>query len=163
MNRSNIGMRRAGLLLLLLLLAGCAGMQPGYETPTVTVTAFRSLPGDGGLPRFEIGLRIVNPNASALALRGIAYSISLAGHRVIAGVANQLPEVAGYGTGEVTLVADVDLLSGIALVTDLVRNEHEEIAYSFDAKLDLGALRPALRATREGTLRLGGSGRGAGG
>ena len=60
------------LLLALVILAGCASMQPGYESPSVTVNHFRALPSEGVAPRFEIGLRILNPNRSSLKLHGIA-------------------------------------------------------------------------------------------
>ena len=52
------------LSLLALQLVGCTGMQPGYETPTVSVQSFRAVPSDAGtgLPSFEIGLHVTNPN-----------------------------------------------------------------------------------------------------
>ena len=45
-------------------------MDPGYEEPTVTISSFRALPSDGMVPKFEIGLNILNPNASSFRLDG---------------------------------------------------------------------------------------------
>jgi LEA14-like dessication related protein len=142
-------------LLSLLLLASCATLQPGYETPTVTVNSFRTLPGEGVAPRFEIGLRILNPNRSPLKLHGIAYSVHLEGHRLLAGVANDLPEVAPYGEANITLVAGVDLLGGIGLIGDLLQASRKSLSYRLEAKLDIGPLQPAIRINHEGQISLG--------
>lgn len=144
------------LLALLVGLTGCATLQPGYEQPTVTVNYFRALPSEGVAPRFEIGLRILNPNRTPLKLHGIAYNVRLEGHRLLAGVANELPEVAPYGTADVALVAGVDLLGGLGLVGDLLRSaQRESVAYRLEAKLDVGPLQPAIRIDHEGRLQLG--------
>ena len=62
---------------LAILMAGCAGLRPGWETPTVTVKSFRAIPSQGMLPEFEIDLHIVNPNREALKLAGVSYTVSL--------------------------------------------------------------------------------------
>ena len=68
-----------GALLGTLMLAACATMSPNYEEPTVSLSSFRALPSEGMTPAFEIGLRIINPNASPLALAGVVYTISIEG------------------------------------------------------------------------------------
>ena len=57
--------------LIALQLTGCAGMQPGYESPSVSVQSFRAVPSDGGtgLPSFEIDLHVTNPNLDPGAMR----------------------------------------------------------------------------------------------
>ena len=69
-------------LLLVLMLAGCATIDPDYERPSVTVSTFRAIPVANGVPNFEIGLRVLNPNATPLELRGVSFSISLDGHKL---------------------------------------------------------------------------------
>ena len=138
-----------------LLLAGCVGMGPGYETPSVTLSSFKALPSESGLPAFEIGLRVINPNPEALELRGVAYTISLDGHELIKGVGNQLPVIEGYGEGEFKLTAAANLFGGIRLITDLMRNQRETFTYEFEAKLDIGAFRPAIRIRDSDVILLG--------
>ena len=140
-------------------LTGCAGLRPGYETPTVTVNSFRTLPSDGALPNFEIGLEVINPNREALKLAGISYTISLDGHEVIKGVGNDLPVIEAYGTGQVTVTAAADLLAGIRLIGDLVNSPKDNFEYRFLAKLDPGAFRPSIRIEDSGTLSAGSLGR----
>jgi len=136
------------------LLAGCVGMGPGYDTPTVTLSSFKSLPSEGGLPAFEIGLRVINPNPEPLELRGVAYTISLDGHELIKGVGNELPVIDGYGEGEFKLTAAANLFGGIRLITDLMRNQRDTFTYEFAAKLDIGAFRPAIRITESDVIAL---------
>ncbi len=139
-----------------LMIAGCATLGPDYETPSVNVSAIRALPSDSIAPRFEIGLHITNPNRSALELHGIAYSLKLDGHKILTGVANDLPTIDGYGEGDVTLIATTSLLSSIRFFTDLMNAQRDTIAYELNAKLDLGGLRPNVHVGEKGEISLSG-------
>ena len=140
-----------------ILLAGCAGMRPGWETPTVTVKSVRAIPSGGVLPEFEIDLHIVNPNREALKLVGVSYTVSLEGHELIQGVGNDLPVIEGYGEGDITLNASADLFAGVGLIRDLMSSGKDTLSYSFEAKLDPGALRPSIRVRDSGEVSLSGA------
>jgi LEA14-like dessication related protein len=140
----------------LLVFAGCATLDPDYETPSVNVSAIRALQSDSIAPRFEIDLHIINPNRSALTLQGIAYSLELDGHKILTGVANDLPTIAGYGEGDVTLTATTSLLSSMHFFADLMNAQRDTIAYELNAKLDLGRLRPTLHVGEKGEISLSG-------
>jgi len=146
-----------------ILLAGCAGMRPGWETPTVTVKSVRAIPSQGMLPEFEIDLHVVNPNREALKLAGVSYTVSLEGHELIKGVGNDLPVIEGYGEGDITLNASADLFAGVGLVRELMSSQKDTLRYSFEAKLDPGALRPSIRVKDSGEVSLSGARGSAGG
>ena len=148
------------IVIVTILLAGCAGMRPGWETPTVTVKAVRAIPSDGVLPEFEIDLHVVNPNREALKLVGVSYTVSLEGHELIQGVGNDLPVIDGYGEGDITLNASADLFAGVGLIRELMSSQKDTLSYSFEAKLDPGALRPSIRVRDAGEVSLTG-GRGS--
>ncbi|MCP4553021.1 MAG: LEA type 2 family protein [Bacteroidetes bacterium] len=136
-------------------LAGCAALQTDYETPTVSITSFNAIPGEGVVPQFEIGLHIINPNRSALDLKGIAYTINLDGHNLLTGVSNKLPKIEAYGEGDVLLKASVDFFNSIGFFADLAKNQKREtFAYSLDAKLDVGTLHPIIRVSKKGKISL---------
>lgn len=137
-----------------LVIAGCATLSPDYETPSVNVSAIRALPSDSIAPRFEIELHITNPNRAALNLQGIAYSLKLDGHKILTGVANNLPTIDGYGEGDVTMIATTSLLSSIRFFTDLMNAKRDTIAYELNAKLDLGGLRPNVHVREKGEISL---------
>jgi LEA14-like dessication related protein len=142
------------ILILGIYLTGCAGLQTNYETPIVSVTSFKAIPGGRMVPRFEIGLHIVNPNRSALDLKGIAYTINLEGHNLLTGVSNKLPKIEAYGEGDILLTASVDFFNSIGFFADLAKNQRETFAYSLDAKLDVGTLHPIIRVSKKGSLSL---------
>jgi LEA14-like dessication related protein len=155
-----IAMARISVLLVaVVLLFGCAGRGPGFETPTVGLSSFRLLPSEGVAPQFEIGLHIVNPNRSALKLEGIVYSVILNGHKVLTGASSDLPVIGAYSEGEITLRATADLLSSIGLLGSLMKQAQDTFSYELDARLDIGSLRPRIHLQEKGVLSLAGTGK----
>jgi LEA14-like dessication related protein len=142
------------IALMLLVGSGCATLGPDYETPAVNVSSIRALPSESIVPRFEIGLHIVNPNRSPLALQGIAYTLKLEGHKLLTGVANDLPTIEGYGEGEVTLVASTNLLGGIRFFTEMMKSNPDTITYDLEAKLDPGGIQPVINVVESGEFSL---------
>lgn len=140
-------------LTLFVLMFGCTGLEPGFETPTVGVSSFRILPSTG-VPQFEIGLHIVNPNRSALKLAGIVYSVTLEGHKVLTGVTSDLPVIAAYGEGDVILLATADLLNSLGLFASLMQTKQDAFAYVLEAKLDIGSFRPRIHVMEKGEISL---------
>lgn len=140
----------------LLMLSGCSAMRIGFDSPTVNVQSFKMVPGDGngGIPTFEIGLRVLNPNAEPLRLRGISYTISLNDKRLMQGVGNNLPVIEGYGEGDVMLTATVNLLNGIQLFRTLMNTGGDTLRYEFEAKLDPGAYQPKIKVRESGEVSL---------
>lgn len=134
---------------------GCAGLGAGREPPTVSVQSFRAVPGAGnGLPAFEIGLIVLNPNPEPLRLQGVAYSIRLDGQPLLDGVSNELPVIEGYGQGTVTLKAAANVLGGIRLVNSLMRSPRDVFEYEFTAKLDPVGFSRNIRVTESGRIDL---------
>lgn len=142
-------------ILFSLFISGCATLQPGFDTPVVSITSFKAIPTQGLVPQFQIGLHIVNPNRSVLNLKGVSYTIILEGHKIMTGVSNQLPKIEAYGEGDVILIASIDIFSSLGFFSDLIRNQKKDkISYSLNAKLDAGSLYQLIRVTKEGTLSL---------
>lgn len=143
------------LLLLLTTLTGCAGLGPEREPPRVNLQSFRMVPIEGvGMPGFEFGLQIINPNAEPLRLQGIAYSIRLDGQRLIDGVANELPVIEGYSQAIVTLQAGVNMLGGIRLLSRLMNTPQTHWEFEFEAKLDPEGFAWPIRIRETGQVGL---------
>jgi hypothetical protein len=142
------------VLLPALMLGACATMSPNYEQPTVSLSAFRALPSEGMTPAFEIGLRIINPNPSPLALAGVVYTISIEGHELVKGVGKDFPVIEGYSQGDITLTASANLLAGIRFLGDLMHATEESLDYDFKARLDLQGMYPSIRVSESGAFDL---------
>ena len=63
------------LLMMAIVLCACSTLSPEFDPPKVTVENVRSLPSEGIGPRFEILLRVANPNKQSLDIAGISYTI----------------------------------------------------------------------------------------
>ena len=155
-----LSIHRIGVLILTaVLLSACSGMRPGYETPSVSVQSFRTVPSETGtgLPSFEIGLQVTNPNLEPLELAGISYTVSLDGQKVIKGVGNDLPVIEGYGEDTFTVTAAFNVMAGIRLVRSLMSKTNETFDYAFEAKLDPGSYKRKIRVKDSGTISLAGT------
>ena len=145
-HQNNVHAVFAGIVTLCFALAGglqgCATMRSDFEEPAVTVTSFRAVPSEGAALSFEIGLRVVNPNRDPLELQGVAYTITLEGHKLITGVGKDLPVIDGYSEGTIQLLGD------------LMNDPKDRISYDLDTKLDIGTFYPAIRVRNSGEISL---------
>lgn len=137
----------------LMLLQACASMGPDYEEPTVTLSSFRAMPSEGGIPTFEIGLHVLNPNSSSFTLEGVVYTVSIQGHDVVKGVGKDFPVLEGYSEQTIKLTATANLFAGIRLVMDLMKSTDKDLNYEFEAKLDTGGFGRSIRIKEQGSFR----------
>jgi len=151
-NRTLSSQLLVALLLSIVCLSSCAKFTSNYEEPTVGLKTFRLIPSDGLVPTFEIGLHIINPNRDALSIEGLYYTVNIEGHKVLAGVASDLPRIAGYGEDDITINATVDLLSGAKLIRALLIQPTSSLDYTFNAKLDMGSFMPTMNIKEKGQI-----------
>lgn len=142
------------LLLCSALVAGCAGLATKMDPPSVSLESFTSLPSDGAGPRFEIKLRVQNPNEQRLDIAGVSYSIELMGKEVVSGVTNEVPTIDGYSEEVVTLQASLKLFQLLRLFAELGQTPAEELTYRFAAKIDFRGLVPTQRVEETGQITL---------
>lgn len=131
---------------------GCASLRTSIEPPTARVTSFTPIASQGLAPSFEIGLRVVNPNATSLSIRGMTYKIFLNGFEVVDGAANDLPTVPAYGEADIKVNATVGLMEGFRFVNDMLRAATGQVNYLFQARLDIGALFPTIPIEQIGSF-----------
>jgi LEA14-like dessication related protein len=135
-----------------LLFGGCATLSPDFEEPSLQINSIRLINFDGMTPQFEIDLHIVNPNRDALDLKGLSYTLHLAGNQVVSGATSKLPVIAAYGEADFKIDASVSLLDGLQLLSKLINEYQGNITYEFNAKLDVGSFYPTIPIKREGVI-----------
>ncbi len=146
---------RAVLLFGIFLAAGCAGLTPQLDPPKVTIESVESLSGNGGAsPRFEIKLRVANPNKQTLDIAGISYSIELLGKELVSGVTSDVPVIAGYSEEIVAIEAGINMFQFVRLLAGLGKGGAESLDYRFSAKIDFNGLVPTQRVEETGVLDL---------
>ncbi|GAB3276293.1 LEA type 2 family protein [Parahaliea aestuarii] len=145
---------RLACLFTLLLASGCASLIADIDPPAVTVENVRSLPSQDSGPRFEITLRVANPNKQALEIAGISYTIDIMDHELVSGVTNQVPRIEAYSEQVVKLEAGVHLFQMLRLLADLGRSQGDALDYRFAAKIDFQGFLPTQRVEETGSLKL---------
>ena len=84
----------------------------------------------------------------------MTYTLSLAGNKVVSGVANNLPTIPGYGEADVKIIATLSLLGGFKLLNDLANQYQDSIAYEFITRLDVGKFYPTITIKKDGVITL---------
>jgi LEA14-like dessication related protein len=142
------------LTVLALIQSGCASLTPDFDPPKVTVESINALPSQDVGPRFEIKLRVLNPNKQSLDIAGISYAVELLGKELVSGATNEVPVIEGYSEEVVTLEAGINMFQLLRLLADLGQANTSSLEYRFTAKLDFNGFIPTQRVEETGTLSL---------
>ena len=129
--------RRTTLLLVAGLLAGCAALPSGFETPTITISSLDF--ANAGLfeQQLNLKLRIQNPNPDELRIDGIAFDLEVNDQSFAKGVGNQAVTVPRFGSGFM-LVEAVSSLGGlIKQFGTLVQNDKPGFRYRIKGRLSV--------------------------
>ena len=147
------------MFFLCLFLTSCATLSPDFDPPKVSVDSVRSLPSQDVGPRFEIKLRVSNPNTQTLNIAGISYTIELLGKELVSGVTSDVPVIEGYTEEVVTLEAGINMIQMLRLLADLGQGgvNTDALEYRFAAKIDFNGLIPTQRVEEVGSLSLNGN------
>ncbi|WP_457574493.1 LEA type 2 family protein [Desulfolithobacter sp.] len=110
----NLQQRYFSLVLGLLLLAGCAAVQSGLNTPKVSLADLKIEAVRPLETVFLVELRIMNPNTIPLSIAGITCDLEINGRHLASGISNDQIRIPAFGaaTVPVTVYASmVDIFS----------------------------------------------------
>lgn len=126
--------RLAALAILLLALAGCAGL--GLRDPvSVNVVGLEPMKGEGMETRFALKLRVQNPNENPVEYDGVFVELDVAGSRLASGVSDQRGVVPRYGEAVITLPMSVSIGAMIRQAIGLATGERVRADYQLRGKL----------------------------
>jgi LEA14-like dessication related protein len=148
-------MRTAGVLLpLLAALSGCSWMARPLEPPRVSLVDVRPLEMTLLEQRYQLQMRIQNPNPAPLSVEGMDYRVELNEREFAYGVSPQPFSVPAYGE----TVVDVDVVTNLAHLIDQFRGlsaaRGEGFRYRQLGELSLTGFPGSLRFDQQGLLRL---------
>lgn len=138
----------------LLLLTGCANQRMGYEPPTLALVSLRLAGATMLEQRFDVRLRITNPNAIELPLEGLSYALRVSGVSIGSGVARPQTRLAPFSDAEIDLTLNTSTLDMIDLLREWNRAPPEQVPYSLEGRLNVGRFAPGLPFARTGTVDL---------
>lgn len=143
------------LVLSLTLAGGCASLYGDKDPPAISMESFRTVASeDSAIPRFEVTLRVANPNKTALKIAGIAYSIEILGKELIMGVTDDVPVIEPYSEEIVKLEAGLQVVGILRLMASLGTTPKEALDYRFSAKIDFEGFMPTQRIEKTGKINL---------
>lgn len=123
------------ILFLVCFISSCSSLHLQYQEPNVELVSFKALPLNGFEQKFEIGLKLTNPNNYALPLSGINYELNVAGETLAHGVAADIPTISAYGESRFVVPVSTSLLRGVKVIRALLANQGQDINYQLKAKL----------------------------
>lgn len=136
-------------------LTSCALMNPNIEPPKVTLESLQMLPPTGMTQRFNIGLRMANPNDRPLKIDGIAYTLALNGYKLVDGVGNDIPEVAPFSEVSFNVQASTNVFEAVRFVNNFLGAQGaEQLDYRLKADLAVSGLPRRLSVEESGKVPL---------
>ena len=141
------------------LLSGCVALGPKLRTPDLSILDVQLVKGDLFEQRLKARMRVQNPNAIGLAVRGITYTIELDGQELGRGLSGSSFFVPPSGEAEFDMNITANLAGTLLKIAERARKSGgsmpTELAYRLrgEVKLDKGLLRTAP-FDQKGSLRL---------
>lgn len=146
-----------GGCLLICGLAGCASLGDGkLVTPRVSVVGLRALETSLFEQRLEVRMRVQNPNALDIPVRGLDVSVELADEPFAEGSSAREFTVPARGEAEFDMIVTANAAPALLRIATASREEREQIGYRLRGKLStrIGMLR-SIPFEEAGTLPLG--------
>lgn len=131
-------------LLLLFLLAGCAGLS-SLEKPKVTLADIQVQEIKNLETAFLVQLRIMNPNTKPIEIEGLSCDIELDGRKFASGLQGGQGTIPAYGSVLVPMEVYASVLDMVSSVLGVIQNRNEPgtagrpIGYRLKGKVRIGS------------------------
>lgn len=136
-------------------LTGCTFINSNIQPPQVTLESLQMLPPTGMTQRFNIGLRMANPNDRPLKIDGIAYTLALNGYKLVDGVGSDIPEVAPFSEVSFNVQASTNVFEAVRFINNFVGERGaEQLDYRLKADLAVAGLSRRLSVEEAGKVPL---------
>ncbi|APA86929.1 LEA type 2 family protein [Paraburkholderia sprentiae WSM5005] len=136
-----------------LTLAGCAGLF-GADPLRVNVAGIEPIASQGMEMRFNVKLRVQNPNDSAVSFNGVSLDLELNGKPFASGVSDQSGSVPRFGETVVTVPLTVPAFAALRQALGLAGiAQSGQVPYRLQGKL-AGGLTGTTRFVDQGMLTL---------
>lgn len=135
--------RLGATLLLAAALAACASIAPRLETPRLSVMGVKMLEASLFEQRFEVRLRVQNPNDLDLPVRGLDLEFELGGEKFATGVSAREFTVPALGEAEFDMLLTSNAATALLNLARAGEGKRESLDYVIKGKLrtSLGLLR----------------------
>ncbi len=115
--------------------AGCAALAPKFETPQLSVVNVQVLDAQLMEQRFNVRMRVQNPNDRALPIRGLAYTMQLAGQDFGRGQTAKAFTVPALGEAEFDMVVTTNLATGLLRILPQLERDPSQLEYRIEGRV----------------------------
>jgi LEA14-like dessication related protein len=149
-------MRSIVLLVLAAGLVACTGLGNNLKTPEVAFVGLKMLEADIFQQRLEVRLRVGNPNAVKLPVKGLDVDVELAGEPFAHGISAREFTVPANGEAEFDMIVTANAATAVIQLLNADLKSREDIEYRLKGRLStrLGMLR-SIPFNETGTLPIG--------
>lgn len=133
----------AALVAVAAALAGCAALLPKLETPHLSVIGIQVVSTTMFEQRFNVKMRVQNPNDRELPIRGLKYTMELAGQDFGRGMSAKAFTVPALGEAEFDMIVTTNLATSLLKILPQLEKNPESLEYRLQGTVstDLGLLR----------------------
>ena len=142
-----------GFVLMLGLLS-CSALSSKPESPRVTLVGLKLISVELLEQRYQVSLRVKNPNAFTLPVRGIDFRLEFNGETFADGVSNQSVDVPAYGENVINLEVSSNLLQAFHQFQSLQESQSPGLEYRISGNMATGVYGPKLPFDYAGELKL---------
>lgn len=123
--------------------AGCAALLPKLETPHLSVIGVEVVSTTMFEQRFNVKMRVQNPNDRALPIRGLKYTMQLAGQDFGRGMSAKAFTVPALGEAEFDMIVTTNLATSLLKILPQLEKNPESLEYRLEGTVntELGLLR----------------------
>ncbi|WP_044872628.1 LEA type 2 family protein [Pseudomonas sp. LFM046] len=130
-------LRLAALMFPLLLLHGCAVLDQ-HDPLQVDLAGMEPIPGEGLEMRFNLKLRVQNPNEGAFHYSGVALELDLNDLPLASGVSSHGGTVAGFGEALIEVPVTISAFSVLRQAWTMSGSPFQNVPYALRGKLGGG-------------------------
>jgi len=142
------------LLLISLLLAGCAALQYRPDSIKVTLSDLRLLDSTLMEQRYLVKLRIQNRNDRPLPIAGMSFDLAINGRDFASGVSNRAVTVPPFDEATLELRLSSSLFGLIRQLRSFQELEHKPLRYDLHGRVSLGGSGLSLPFSESGEIDL---------
>jgi LEA14-like dessication related protein len=133
MNKAISNKRAVALIIVLMAIAGCAGVGKQLDPPRISLANIRVQEVTGLETAFEIQMRVFNTNDIDLNIKGISAELEINGQPFATGVSNTPVKIPSYGTELVSITVYSSVIKMFKSVYGL--KDSEELKYRLKGKV----------------------------
>lgn len=147
-------LRTAGILVALALLTGCAALQRDVEPPTVRLVGLELVQLGLLEQRFELALRVTNPNDFGVPVQALEYGVFVDGQEFATGLSSEPFELPALGEEVIRVEVGTRLLDNLQQLARWQRDPPAALDYRLEGRARLSRLPVWLPFEETGTVQL---------